>query len=75
MKPKQEEREALWLTKGYVSVRVAAEKTRRGIDTVYRSIKSGDLEVKMDGTQRFVSIRSLIKWLGTDTAKLYGLVK
>ncbi len=75
MKPKQLERENIWAAKGYVSVKTAAEKTHRGLDTVYRAIKAKDLEVIKDMGMQFVSIKSLIRWIGPDTARAYGLVK
>jgi hypothetical protein len=63
-----------WLALGYVSVRVAAARIKRGTDAIYRAIRAKDLELKMDGSRRFVSMSSLIKWIGPEAAKTYGLI-
>lgn len=65
--------EEFWLSKGYVSVRMAVDKTDRSPHTIYRAIESAELEVKTDGKQRFVSIKSLIAWIGPEAAKARGL--
>lgn len=53
------ERQKLWFTKGYITVKMAAEKTGWSEDTVCRMVNNRKLEAKFDAGTRFVSIASL----------------
>lgn len=68
------EKEQFWFDQGYVPISIAAEKAKVSRDTIDRAVRSKEIEFKQDGKQRFVSLKSLIKWLGPDVAKAYGLV-
>lgn len=69
------ERETFWLAKGYVSARIAAIKTKRSKHTVYRAIQAGELTVIKDGKTSFILTKSLVEWIGVETAVAYGLIK
>lgn len=56
-------REQFWLEKGFIAVRVAAEKSGFSVDTIYRAINSGSLAFKLDGGTKFVSASDLTNWM------------
>lgn len=74
MKPLSE-REMGYVKEGYVPVRLAADKTQRHPTTIQRLMRDGVLKFKQDGQQRFVSVNSLIDYLGPEAAKRYGLTR
>lgn len=67
--------EAAMLAKGYVPVRVVAEKAMVSVKTVYRHIKEGQLKTVEVTGKIYVPIQSAIDYIGPEGAKVLGLVK
>ncbi len=63
------------LRKGRLSVRHAATILGRHHATIYRAIDAEKLKVETVGGEKFVTLKSLIDWVGDDAAKEFGLVK
>lgn len=66
--------EEMMLAKGYAPAKTVAEKMGRHVATVYRMAEKGELLEMTVGHSRYISILSVVKYLGVPQSKLLGIV-
>ena len=70
---RREQLERAMLSRGYVSVRMAARKTALHPSTLARRAADGSISSTMSGRQLFIEIGSLVKFVGADVANVFQL--